>query len=312
MALKRNYNVVLKAAAQKHFPWLAVSLEQEPTCGGSCSRCISSSSALKIKEFPRRPGRTKNEGMQCSIISQLGCSKPRLRTSRCWSHRTLPHGPGCPEPAQPHSSPREPNLNKSTSLAIQSRTICLQVSPCHQAADNMSDATLAAQWQYPHPPVEATCYPHPTEGTRVGTSPPCCPPARLWIWVCAVHPAPWARGPWLMWGTRVWHQHPRLGVVEGSAMQRHSHPVLALHPSNIPLGSGSVCSSQEAAGRGGASLLPIHHPYQPALAARRSLAAGLHGQRAGAVRQETGRRHDGDKPWRKQKQPLSSLVTSKH
>lgn len=54
MALRRNYNVVLAVAACKCFPWLALSQEQEPTHGETCSRYISSGSALKItaKSFP--------------------------------------------------------------------------------------------------------------------------------------------------------------------------------------------------------------------------------------------------------------------
>lgn len=68
---------------------------------------------------------------------------------------------------------------------------------------------------------------------------------------------------------------------------RAQHPVPALHPTNShssrlrERGTGS--GSQRAAGHGGAKLIPIHHPYQAALAARRSLAAGPHGQQAGAI-----------------------------
>lgn len=64
MALQKNYDVVFKAAAQKYSPWLAVSQEQELTCRGSCSRCISSSSALKItaKSFPKGKADPKMKG----------------------------------------------------------------------------------------------------------------------------------------------------------------------------------------------------------------------------------------------------------
>lgn len=73
MALQRNYNVVLRAAAQKYFPWLAVSQEQELTCAGSCSRCISSSSALKItaKSFPKGKEDPKMKG--CDAASFWSC-----------------------------------------------------------------------------------------------------------------------------------------------------------------------------------------------------------------------------------------------
>lgn len=48
----------LRQLKRKCFPWLALSQEQEPTRGGSCSRYISSGSALKIsaKSFPEGQG----------------------------------------------------------------------------------------------------------------------------------------------------------------------------------------------------------------------------------------------------------------
>lgn len=132
-----------------------------------------------------------------------------------------------------------------------------------------------------------------------------CPP-------CSVGKEIW-KGPWLICE---WCQHPLSGLVESSAGQGAAciPCQLSIPQTRIPPGSGSAGPApapRKRPGLGGASLLPIHHPYQPALAARRSLAVGLHGRRAGAVRQETGRRHRGDKPRRQQKQQLSSLVTSK-
>ena len=120
-----------------------------------------------------------------------------------------------------------------------------------------------------------------------------------------------------MWGTHVWYQPPLPRLVEGSARLGAARiPCrLSITPTRIPPGSRSAepaPAPRRRTGRGGASLFAIHHPYQPALAARRSLAAGLHGRLAGAVRRETGRRHRGDKPRRKQIQQLSSLRTSKH
>lgn len=79
--------------------------------------------------------------------------------------------------------------------------------------------------------------------------------------------------------------------------------------------SETVSSSQEGPGPRGASLLPIHHPYQRSLAVRRSLAAKpawpeAGGEMEGAARTETGRAHWSDKQHYKQKQ-LSSAGTSK-
>lgn len=145
--------------------------------------------------------------------------------------------------------------------------------------------------------------PSPPQAADLGL---CCPP-------CSAGTGIW-KGPWV---TCEWHQHPLSGLVEGSAGQGAARiPCrLSIPQKRIPAGSGSAGlapAPRKLPGRGGASLFPIHHPYQPALAARRSLAAGLHGQRARAVRRETGRRHCGDKPRCKQKQQLSSLGTSKH
>lgn len=180
----------------------------------------------------------------------------------------------------------------------------------------------------PPSPAKATHCPHPTEGTRVGcgaapevveqggehlTATPQAADLGLCCRPCSMGKRIW-QGPWLMCER---YQHPLSELVEGSAGQGAARiPCwLSIPPTCIPLGSGSTGlapAPRKRPGRGGASLLAIHHPYQPALAARRSLAAGLHGRRAGAMRRETGGRRPGDKPRRKQKQQLSSLGTSKH
>lgn len=63
---------------------------------------------------------------------------------------TLPKGSGCAELTLTCSQPRKPDINKNISLAQQVRTICLQVSPWHQAAADRCGVTLAAWWQCPH------------------------------------------------------------------------------------------------------------------------------------------------------------------
>lgn len=117
------------------------------------------------------------------------------------------------------------------------------------------------------------------------------------------------KGLWLMWGYQ--GVVPTIGAGGGLSILRW----LSIPQMYIPPGSGSAGAAlapRKHSGRGGASLLPIHHPYQAELSAQWSLAAGLHGRQAGAVQRETSRRHGGDKQHCKQTQQLPSLGTSKH
>lgn len=165
---------------------------------------------------------------------------------------TLLKGSGCAEPTQTCSQPRNPNLNKSISLAQQVRTICLQVSPWHQAAANRCGVTPAAWWQSPPSPVKATHCPHPMEGTRVGCratlevmeqggsiSSPLpldraadldvhCPP-------CSVGKGIWT-GPRLMWGCTRVVPTPTVRAGGGPSIPCR----LSIPRTRIPPGSGSA------------------------------------------------------------------------